>query len=223
MNSLSDNFTLLYNKVKGYGFAETIDSWSVLEKDKGSKMDTLIVISKGVFKSYDHRIFKNVERTTSQMSSYLKDYDCDGFSFLSNNGSEHIIFVELKSRFDTKDIERAFHQIVFSFIKLHTWMSLCRGYKLSDLPMHLVVACKNFEDANHKAGVINTISTQRLAGKKTITASLLNKLINRKHIKVKLSEIDTFSHGIFPDEICNKEVDMYLQLTNSSSATIDLL
>ena len=165
------------------------------------------------------------------MSSKLKDKDCDGVAFLLDDVNddakqEHLVFVELKSSFDIIRIKRAFHQITMSFIKMHAWLSLCKGYDIDQLKVHFITACKCYKNEDQEANVMLRISQAKELEEETFETKFLKPLLDEKNIKVKLSSFDDIKELPFHDSICNKEIAMYLQLTAqyfNSKTKVDLV
>lgn len=57
----------------------------------------------------------------------LKD-DCDGIFFTEHGGQKYIYLCELKSSFSTQQIAKAKDQIIGSYLKLHSLLSLLQSY-----------------------------------------------------------------------------------------------
>lgn len=213
--ALSDSFIKIYDKAIDKGNGQIMqDKWVIMEHDNGATMTHLEVMATGSFLGFDHDLVKGVKDTTSRMSSLLEDKDCDGIAFLSDkNQKEHLIFAELKSNFDSQKIAKAFHQITMSFIKMHTWLSLCKNYNLKDLDVHFIAACKCFKDKDQETDVLHRISELQEIGSNSFEAKFLMPLLKGHKIKVKLSNLSDIQQLPFNDTICEKEIDMYLQTT----------
>ena len=57
----------------------------------------------------------------------LKD-DCDGIFFTEHGGQKYIYLCELKSSFSTQQIAKAKDQIIGSYLKLHSLLSLLQSH-----------------------------------------------------------------------------------------------
>ncbi len=216
---LSDSFMKMFDKVKilaGTGKSENI--WKVMEHQPSATMNQLEVNANGTFWGFNHEIVKSVKDITTRMSSKLEDKDCDGVAFLLDDVNDyakqkHLVFVELKSSFDISKIKGAFHQITMSFIKMHAWLSLCKGYDIDQLKVHFITACKCYKDEDQEANVMLRISQAQELETETFETKFLKPLLDEQNIKVKLSSFDDIEGLPFHDSICNKEIAMYLQLT----------
>lgn len=217
--ALSDTFTTIFDKAKNNGRALK-NKWVVIEHENSATMTHLDVNAIGDFLGFNHDLVKGVKDTTTKMSSNLEDKDCDGIAFLNDNSKqEHLIFAELKSNFDIQKITGAFHQITMSFVKMHAWLSLCKDYDLNKITIHFITACKCYKDKNQENNVLLRISQAQQLGKDTFETKFLKPLLDKNKIKVKLSSLNDIQKLPFHDCICEKEIYMYLQLTNNPSDT----
>lgn len=215
--SLSNTFTTIFDKAISNGNAYEYDNkWVVEEHGQSATMTHLEVTADGKFLGFDQSLVKGVKDTTSRMSSKLDDKDCDGIAFLNDNSKkEHLVFAELKSGFDVQKITGAFHQITMSFIKMHAWLSPCKDYNLSEIKVHFITACKCCKDKNQEDSVKLRISQAQQLGKDTFETKFLKPLLDNHNIKVKLSSFGDIQKLPFHDCISEKEVNMYLQLTEN--------
>ena len=215
--SLSKTFTTIFDKAINNGHAHEYDNkWVVEEHGQSATMTHLEVTADGKFFGFDQSLVKGVKDTTSRMSSKLDDKDCDGIAFLNDNSKkEHLVFAELKSGFDVQKITGAFHQITMSFIKMHAWLSLCKDYNLSEIKVHFITACKCCKDKNQEDSVRLRISQAQQLGKDTFETKFLKPLMDNHKIKDKLSSFGDIQKLPFHDCISEKEVIMYLQLTEN--------
>lgn len=217
--ALSNTFITMYDKALANGHAhECKNTWDVVEHGKDATMTHLEVNAIGVFWGFDQALVKGVKDTTTKMSSSLEDKDCDGIAFLTDNSEqEHLVFAELKSNFDIQKITGAFHQITMSFLKMHVWLSLCKDYDLGKVKVHFITACKCCRNKDQEDNVRHRISQAQQLGKDTFETKFLKPLLDKKKIQVKLSSFDDIRKLPFHDHICEKEVVMYLQLTDTPS------
>ncbi len=215
--TLSNIFTTFFDKACNHGDAhEFRNKWIVEEHDKDATMTHLEVNAPGCFLGFNHQLVKGVKDTTSRMSSVLEDKDCDGIAFLFDDSQqEHLIFAELKSNFDVQKITGAFHQITMSFVKMHAWLSLCKDYDLDKIKVHFITACKCCKNKDQEDNVSLRISQARQLGKDTFETKFLRPLLKDNSIRVKLSSFNDIQKLPFHNNICEKEVYMHLQLTQT--------
>lgn len=216
---LSNTFVAIFDKAIDNGHAhECENKWVVVENGKDAALTRLEVNAMGGFLGFDHDLVKGVKDTTTKMSSNLEDKDCDGIAFLNDHSKqEHLVFAELKSSFDIQKITGAFHQITMSFIKMHAWLSLCKDYDLNRIKVHFITACKCCKDKDQEDNVRLRISQAQQLGNDTFETRFLKPLLDKNNIKVKLSSFGDIQKLPFHDCICEKEVCMYLQLTENPS------
>lgn len=225
---LSDSFMKMFDKAVSFaGKVEKKNIWTVEEHKYGATMTQLEINANGTFLGFDHQLVKGVKDITTSRSSTLEDKDCDGIAFLLDDvDQEHLVFVELKSGFDIGKITGAFHQIIMSFIKMHAWLSLCRGYDIEQLKVHFITACKCYKNKDQEENVLQRISQAQELENDTFETKFLKPLLNKHHIKVKLSSFVDIQKLPFHDSICDKEISMYLQLTaqhSDSKAQVNLV
>lgn len=67
----------------------------------------------------------------SGSSDILKE-DCDGIFFTEQDGRKCIYLCELKSTFSTQQINKAKNQIIGSYLKLHSLLSLLQSYDANE-------------------------------------------------------------------------------------------
>lgn len=210
--ALSDYFIGLYDRVKSQS-TECADKWIVKEHDKSATMTLLEVKAEGIFLGFNHGLVKGVRDTTTRMSSKLEDKDCDGIAFFQDQSKqEHLVFVELKSNFDIDKIKKAFHQITMSYIKMYAWLSVCKNYHPTNIIIHFIAACKRCKD---EADIMLRIAQSLQLGEDSFETKFLKPLLQNHTIKVKLSEFQDIKQLPFNDFISEKEIIMYLQLTNN--------
>ena len=227
MAGLSDSFIEIFDKATSRGHAQSCtDKWVVVEHEKSATMARLEIESQGAFLGFDHDLVKGATDITSNMSSKLDDKDCDGIAFFTDkSGNEHIVFAELKSGFDVGKITGAFHQITMSFVKMHAWLSLCRHYDLEKVKIHFITACKCFKGKDQEDNVMLRISQAQQMDKDSFEARLLKPLLQNHNIEIKMTTLGDIQKLPFNDVIGNKEVAMYLQLTdnpNDSQTRVNL-
>lgn len=216
---LSDSFMQMFDKAVNLpGASESKNIWMVMEHEPSATMNQLEVNANGTFWGFNHKLVENIKDITTRMSSTLENKDCDGVAFLRDDvEQEHLVFVELKSNFDISKIKGAFHQITMSFIKMHAWLSLCKGYDIDQLKVHFITACKCYKDKDQEDNVMHRISQAQELEKETFETKFLKPLLDEQNIKVKLSSFEDIKKLPFHDSICNKEITMYLHLTTQYS------
>lgn len=215
--ALSDSFTQVFDKSKAKGhICHSNGIWVVAEHEPKATMNRLEVCADGDFVGFDHDLVKGVADLSAGMSSKLEDKDCDGIAFLTDKVSkEHLIFAELKSNFDVQKIAGAFHQIIMSFIKMHAWLSLCKGYDLKNLTVHFITACRCCKSKDQEDNIMLRISEAQQLGKNNFETKFLKPLMKNHRISVQMSLFGDIRRLPFHESLSDKEVTMYLQLTDT--------
>lgn len=129
MRRLIEEYNNIYPNYASTGVVEEDHTFD--EKNNSGKPGTLqhltvngmngIVIPSVIVKD-DTSIFLK-----AASSNILKE-DCDGIFFTEWNGQKYIYLCELKSSFSTQQISKAKDQIVGSYLKLHSLLSLLQSY-----------------------------------------------------------------------------------------------
>ena len=217
--SVESAFLSLYDKTSNPAFAGhtvTQGTFNVTEHEQNATLTMLRVYKAGAeFVSFNHDLVKGMKDMTETRSSYLHDSDCDGIAFVSHNNVEGIVVAELKSRFSTKHICKAYSQIMFSFLKLHAMLSLCKGYAIDGLTIHFVVSCKCFQDESQEDGVMNFISKAEMTNPDSFEGKLLRKLISKHRMTIKIGDIASMYGLAINPAVADKDITLALQLTNA--------
>lgn len=214
---LIDDFLKLYDKM----LPKTVyNSWSVNEKNNSASLTELIIVAeKATFKGFDQNLTKDMFCITEKRSSFLQNFECDGFAFFLRDDEKRLIFVELKSTYDTKDIRKAFSQLTASLFKMIMMLSLCSDFSLT-IPIHFIIACQCFKDEMQKAKVLEFMDKQEQLSKKNILIRLLNDIVIKSKtestIMAKLSDFSFKADEAFKIEkapIASKIKEINLHLT----------
>ena len=221
--SVGSSFLARYDKTSSPTFAahsETRNSFEVRENEQGATVTLLRVNMPGAdFISFNHQLVKGMKDLTETRSSSLSDSDCDGISFVEHQGQDGIVLAELKSRFSTQHIKKAYEQLVFSFAKLHAMLSLCSEYVIDDLMLHFVVSCKCFENDNQEEGVMNNLLKAESVDSDCFEAKFLRQLIKHHRLNIKIGEIASVYGLTLNPAVADKDITLALQLTDTYAST----
>ncbi|SKC41635.1 hypothetical protein SAMN06298214_0470 [Bacteroidales bacterium WCE2004] len=220
--SLITSFSKLYDLASRPTFAgmQTENGFFVInEQDAKSSpvpMTQLRVEQNGViFTAFNFRLVKGMKDITSTRSSMLKDHDCDGIVFASDNTHDSIILAELKSRFSSRHLAEAFEQMVHSYLKLHAMLSMCKGYSIDTVSVHFIAACQCFEDANQRDGVYNFLGKAEVVPNTSFEGKFLRRLIEKHTIDVTLGDVTDLWGMPLNEALANRKLTMSLQVTNN--------
>ena len=217
--SIAASFFNLFDKTTHF-FQTTYDAFDVNEHAQDAKMSTLhIVCNDTECHSFNNYIVKGIKDITETRSTLLKDSDCDGVTFISKNGHNGLIFAELKSRFSTTHITKAFSQMTFSFLKMHAMLSMCQGYSIDTISLHFIAACKCFENQDQEDGVNNYLEKAKNSNPDTFESKFLRDLLTKHTIIIKLEELAELWHLPLSQSLTAKELKLSLQLTQNYNDT----
>ncbi|WP_348725890.1 hypothetical protein [Parabacteroides goldsteinii] len=141
MKRLIDEYNNLYPNYASTGVVEVSHTFD--ETNNSGKPDTLqhltvngmngIVIPSVIVKDHTSLFSK------AGSNEVLKE-DCDGIFFTERNEQKYIYLCELKSSFSTQQISKAKNQIVGSYLKLHSLLSLLQSYNPDEWTVKGVIA-----------------------------------------------------------------------------------
>lgn len=161
-----DNLRCVFDK-KACCFEERLDYCEIREKDQQATFTKLNVECDGAkFGWVANEFYAGWKSVTENLSSKLQDSDCDGAFFLCDENDQSLWLVELKSTFDTRKVEDAFRQALFTYFKLQMAFSICNSVDVKACPLHFLVGCKPFKNENHESSVFARIQEEQLLGRK---------------------------------------------------------
>lgn len=192
------------------------DRWVIQEKDKNAAFKELELLCEGrEFHEIGNSFYKGIKNTTEDRSTYLWDSDCDGVSAIEIDGIKHYVFIDLKSNFDIKKIENAYLQDLYTFLKMHTLLSLCEDYSLEgEVVIDLIVACKTFKNQVQEDKVMDILFQKTLLDEESFEKKFLNDLINGNNPKCcRLNDFTCIRTLPFHQKIKNATVKLHLCLS----------
>lgn len=219
--SIISSFGELYDKTLNPAFAnytETTDVFEVNEHDPNPNVMTRqlsVALNGAQFASFNYMLVKGMGDITEKRSNRFEDHDCDGVTFMLNQGHSGLIFSELKSKFSTQKLYEAYRQLTHSFLKMHAMLSLCKDYALDDMSVHFIAACQCFEDKDQEDGIYNRISKEEQIDKTTFVSKFLRKLIKQHDVKVKFGEVSAVWNLPLNQNLADKEITLSLQVSQN--------
>lgn len=225
---LNESFCQFFDKTSSnnFGFTKRFDVWSVQETDPSATLTSLQVLKNNAeFIGFNQNLTKAICCLTHKRSSKFKDRECDGIAFVNINGKEErLLFVELKSKFDTEPVFDAISQMCFSFLKMHSMLSLCEGYSLREIPIDFCAATKCAKDDDETAKVKIFISHASMSTTQAEKGTLLKSLFLDGKVSVKFHKLFQIMKIDLPvcNDIKDKEITIYLQKTQTYNNTQSL-
>lgn len=185
--------------------------WIVNERSTSSKIRQLRVsFTASDYLCLDEAATKQMPDVTTSRSSFLVDDVCDGIGIFQTAASTTMVFVDLKSNFDTNKIQHGFAQTLASLVKMHGMMSLCDGYNLADTSLVFVVACCCFPDEDKETKVLDWMLRQRTCDHGSFVARVAYPLYNKGSIQVKLGDFPQLITLPLNSDLYNKDVKLTL-------------
>lgn len=195
------------------------DYFEVKEYDAGNSsvpMTLLRIEQTGVrFTSFNHLLVQGIKDITVKRSSFLLDCDCDGIAFMTDSINEGLIFAELKSRFSTQNLDRAFMQMMYSFLKMHAMLSMCKDYSIDGIHVHFIAACQCFEDDIQEDVVYNHLNKMESLEESSFDGLFVRKLIEKNTIKVRFGDMINLWNIPLNYDLANKQITLSLQMTQN--------
>lgn len=122
LNSFCASWNKLY---KGHPSNYFKGSVTILEKEKTAKNKTITINCSEVV-SIPSKDFSGYD-----LFSALSNSNCDSALLIQNDeGTYDLVFIEMKSRFDTEDVFKAKGQIVKSYAKLQSLLQMMKAYPI---------------------------------------------------------------------------------------------
>ena len=152
---LIDSLQSVFNK-KACSCQCASDAWCIHESEGSAKFKTLTVRKKDAeFGIIDNAFYKHsIGAIAKNSSSFLKDKDCDGVSFIEEGETCQWFFVDLKSSLNDNEISEGFQQGFFSFMKMHMMSSLCDGYDVRSVnKIVFLVACQPCKSLDEESDI----------------------------------------------------------------------
>lgn len=133
-----DDLKILFPK---YSMEYCKGAVSITENSSSAKVKELIW-SNSDFHKIDSTIVKDMKSFfETAKSSDIFFLDCDGIVIFEKKGRKYMFFSELKSSFDTSDIDHAKDQIISSYLKINMLMHLLRCYNYDEFVIKGFIAC----------------------------------------------------------------------------------
>lgn len=227
MKTIDNSFSIFFDKTKTdctYGYCcNGSNNWTISETKKNAKLKQLTIQKKNtLFIGFNQKITKSMN--ICERSSNFKDKECDGFSFLKEKGNiVGLLFVELKSQYTSDKIEMSIKQMLFSFFKMHSMLSLCEGYSLDALDIYFCSATQCAKDEDEKAKLLKFIN-DRIKNTNDVskvfyneTGKLFRELIIKGEAKRKVNFLLSTLKINLPihQNIAEKDLTIHLSTTSS--------
>lgn len=185
-------------------------SWEVTESDNLATFRKLTICKDGAkFGIVDNDFYKGLGKMTSERSTFLADKDCDGVSFCEFDGKTHLLFVDLKSNFSK--IEDAFRQDFFTLIKMHMFLSICKGYDISNLTIDFFSASPPFRNEDEESEIMDRLNmSDQLNEPRFIDKCYINHLNGKNSTVLKVEDLPYVRSAELHDSILSSYVRFHI-------------
>ena len=212
----SETFCQFFDKVvsTNFGYHKAHGLWHIHEQGKQAKLTDLDVkCAIADFVGFNENLTRSMPDFTSKRSTKFEDKDCDGVAFVSSTTNEGLLFVELKSKYDTSQISKAIRQMCFSFLKIHAMLSLCSKYELNEMEITFCVAAKCAVNESEDAKVAEFISQATLLEEQKDYGLFLQDLFTKGCNNISFDNLFKYLCIInlpLHDDIKNKTIKVHL-------------
>ncbi len=188
------------------------------EQNQGASFTNLKLVNDGeeIF-LLDNKFYKNSHEKILDWSSNLSDLDSDGFLITEIKGRKSIVVSELKSALDSRDLLKAYKQIVFTYIKCYMLLSLCSTFQAEEFDIIGIIACKPPKDKKQNDYLKDTYLQLMNSSLCSIQPDvrLMVRLFMEKHIKTKLGNIPFLKTMNLHNDLSSSSFRLYLLMPDS--------
>lgn len=212
---VSKSFLQFFDKVSSQS-SPTV--WRVHESDRSATFTELeIKKTNAEFVGFDEYLTKSMACLTTIRSSIFKDKECDGIAFVVHGKQEQLLFVELKSKYSKKLVYDAIKQMCYSFLKMHSMLSLCEDYSLTNLPIIFCAATNCAMDEKEESHIKQYIHQALMSNEYKETGLFLQNLFFKGSVCIKFNNLFQIMNIRLPvhDHIKHKEITVFLNKTKN--------
>ena len=186
------------------------ERWEVMETDKLATFKKLTIYMEGaIFGVVDNDFYKGLSKMTGERSTFMADKDCDGVSFCEYEGRIHLVLVDLKSSY--KKVEDAFMQDFFTLMKMHMFLSVCKGYDIRSISIDFFAATPPCKDKDEESDILSRLNTSdMLCEPRFVDKCYLNHLYNRKSTLARIAELPFVKTSEFHESIMSSSVKFHI-------------
>lgn len=216
-----DSIHSIYDK-KRSAFISGCNTFEFIEDTPNATFKKLVVKSSCLFDVIKNDFYKGLSAITTDRSSFLQDKDCDGVVICDNSGTTQLVFIDLKSSFKQDNIEKAFKQDFFTFIKLHLLLSLCKGYSIRECYIVCYVACPRYT-SQEEVYIKDNISMTEEKGDSLINKCLKEYFFGTNDFHCKIKDIPYIANKMINEDILSIDIHFKIYTTKHYSDSCGVL
>lgn len=187
------------------------NEWAIVEKKPTAKVKRLSVyFCSDNYLCFDERAVDGMDDLTTKRTSFIDDEKCDGIGFFQKGDKTTMVFVDLKSNFDTGKIQHGFSQGLTSLLKMHSMLSLCEGYDLGNINLEFVVACCCFPNEDKETEICDWMLRESTAKPDSFVSRVAYPLYEKGSISVKIKDFPQMEKAPFCRELMEQDVKLTL-------------
>lgn len=191
--------------------SENPNMWMVCEKNPQAKISLLkIYYHTNKHLCFDEQITKDMPDITTVRTTHILDDECDGLGIFISKEKELLVFVDLKSNFDTKKIQHAFIQSLCSFMKLHSMLSLCDCYDITKNEIEFIVTSCCFPNENKETEVYDWLLREKTAHPDSFATRIVYPLLKHGSICIQIKDFPIIENVPFNNDLLHKKVRLTL-------------
>lgn len=221
---MNNSFNIIFDKTSSLQVPLHHGIWTVKEKEPENThtKELNLKISSEELHAYEERVN---ESNFSIKSTVVPDKKCDGFAFVLNEGAcDRLLFVELKDGLCASTIVKALTQLFWSFVKMHSYLSICEKYDLNKIAVEFVIATQQFKSDDERTKLELFISNSQMVDERKTVAKFLNKLLRDGYSSVSIGTITEIIKKKYPfnELLVNKNVIIqHFKSTNFGESVIN--
>lgn len=222
--TVSRNFLKFFDKTgsKEFGYCQSNGIWNIREMDTNATLTSIAIRKKTAqFTGFDQNLTKSFCCLTAHRSTNFRDKECDGIAFVTLDQKEHLLLVELKSKFDTQTLSNAIRQMCFSFLKMHAMLSLCEDYSLDVMEIDFCTATKCAKNCDEQTKIDFFIRQAEQSEDQREFGSFFRNLFFKGKICVEIEKLFRIMGISLPlhNTLRKKKITIYLQKTQTFNDT----
>lgn len=208
---------------KGIWSSPLHQTWNISESNTNASFRSLDITFQGALLALDKASYQGIYgAVNTKISTKIEDRDCDGFAVYGVGAGEDervqkaIVAVEMKSSFDSYDLMKAYKQLVYTYLKMHSLLSFCDGYHCLEYKIIGVIACHPPKD---EGKYLASIHARKNSGENVLPDLRFMDTMYQANSAgschmIPLSKVSFLQNLPLHPDLRNKTLHLYLHLTS---------